>query len=495
MAEKKEEKGKDYADPSKLFKDWDKVEITNTQIFEYTELYPAPLNRMRIIYENPAIGIEALYFWCLTHFRAQGFPIVEKLNDVFSASEQSSLFGQGQARLGVTQDRVFAFLRTIHDMVNSLPQYVRELRAIAERRTLYEKSFEGGEQADEHEKTLKGLYIDLVEGGAKNPQSVIGLSQQVGFVVLPNLFFEMNQSKNESDDAFAKRIKNLKQEYNGSVVDLLQRKLTQYYMWKKSTWEELTKRRTYLLKYLRQYYSTIRLYMKWVKPYIKAVKRLGLDLDRNSRAELVKAFETSLIEIELMGKKLEGGSGTGDETVFNCLLITFQYRTKPAMTFATPDFQHRGPTHTGEAEITWRSYAWTQEEIDAFKKIKDKEDIELLKDMNETLREALTGVEDDLSVFLNQADKEVFPDKKEEEKPKKEPLFAPLVNSIKGINEIASSTIGGFKDVLGAFWPKMKKNPGADVKSRKKAIEKNVKKTAWRFYKIFKIAHRLAAWS
>ncbi|MBI4150670.1 hypothetical protein HY492_00940 [Candidatus Woesearchaeota archaeon] len=477
---------------------WDKIEIAPNQIIEYKDSYPKPLNRMRLIVEHPNLGIEPLYFWCLTHYRAQGFPIVDKVNDVFSASESSSMFGQGQQRLGLTQDRVFTFLRTIHEMVNSLPQYVRELRAIAERRSYYVDSDKQGGEGEAAEKTLKGLYVDLVEGGTKNPASVFGLSQQVGFVVLPNLFFSMRREPGESDDSFWERVKKLgdgKDGFNPSVLDVLQRKLKQYYTWKKATHEELTKRRTYLLKYLKQYYATIKLYMKWVKPYLKAAKRMGLDIDRMSRAELTKSFETALIEIEVLGKKLEAGSGDKD-SVFNCLMMTFQYRTKPAMSFVTPDYQHRGPTHTGEAELTWRSYTWTQKDIDMFKKLKDQEDYDLLKDINETLKESLSEVEEDLSTFLEQADQEVF-GAKEDKKPEdaKTTWFQPATDVFSGINGAVKDVFGGGKEIVSAFWPSLKKSPEAGVISRKQAIARSTKKTAWRFYKIFKIAHKFATWS
>ncbi len=506
MAADKKESAKEELSPTEYFEQqakdekrsaWDKVEITSNQMLEYKGLYPKPLNRMRLIVEHPNLGIEPLYFWCLTHYRTQGFPIVDKINDVFSASESSSMFGQGQQRLGLTQDRVFTFLRTIHEMVNSLPQYVRELRAIAERRTYYVDSEKSGGEGEASEKTLKGLYVDLVEGGTKNPASVFGLSQQVGFVVLPNLFFSMRKEPGEADDDFWERVKKLgdgKDGFNPSVLDVLQRKLKQYYTWKKATQEELTKRRTYLLKYLKQYYATIKLYMRWVKPYLKAAKRMGLDIDGMSRAELAKAFETSLIEIEVLGKKLESGSGEKD-SVFNCLLMTFQYRTKPAMSFVTPDYQHRGPTHTGEAELTWRSYTWTQKDIDKFKLLKDQEDYDLLKDINATLREALSEVEEDLSTFLEQADKEVFGKEEPKKEERKTTWFEPASELFKGVNGAVKDVFGGGKEIVAAFWPSFKKHPEADIISRKQAITRSTKKTAWRFYKIFKIAHKFATWS
>lgn len=493
MAEKEE------ASPKEHFKDWDKVEISKDQILEYANQYPEPENRFRVIYEVPGTGIESLYFWSLTHLRQLGYPIIDKITDLFSASESSSLFGAGQQRLGLTQDRVMQFLRLIHDMVRSIPVYVRELRAIAERVSIYEKTEEDDKEGEAAEKTLKGLYVDLVEGGAKSPASVFGLSQQVGFVVLPNLFFETRQGPDESDKDFKERVADMTDDFPQDVVTVLQRKLFQYYNWKKHSEQELKRRRSYLLRYMRQYYSTIKLYMHWVKPYLRAIKRLGLDLEKNTQTELIRAFETSLVEIEVLAQKVEkdtkdkGEKGKGP---FNCILMTFNYRTKPSMTHTTPDFQHRGPSHVGEAEITWRSYSWYAKDIEMYKKLKAEEDIDLLKNIDETLRAALEGVEDDLATFLKEADAEVFGEEAKEEtkKPKRPPLesfMSPITSIFKGAGESVKAMTGGFKDILKAFWPAAKKDGGG---KSDKAVQTAAKKSCFLHYKNFKKAHNMTTW-
>lgn len=497
MAEKEEKP----VDPRTYFKDWDEVEVTKDQLVKYTGTYPKPANRFRIIIESPNAGIEAMYFWSLSQFRGIGYPTVDKLTDLFSASEASSMFGAGQQRLGLSQDRVMQFLRVIHDMVRSIPVYVRELRAIAERLDYYEKSQKKDPNSDGSEITLKGLYVDLVEGGSKSPASVFGLAQQVGFVILPDLFFRMRRNVGEDEIDFWKRVDSLEKDFNPNVVTTLKRKLTQYYTWKKHSELELKRRRSYLLKYLRQYYSTIKLYMNWVKPYLRVVKNLQLDLDKNTRAELVKAFETSMVEVEVLGRKAEEKSKskdpkTGKTTMtYNCILLTFNYRTKPSMAVTTPDYQHRGPVHVGEAEITWRSYAWSDKDIEAYRKIREQEEFDLLKGINETLRASLEGVEDDLKKFLDEADKEASPPKKEEQKPKGLPAFEsfmePITAPIKGAHEAIGAVWGGFKDVAKAFWPETKKGGGSPAK---KDIEKSAKKMTYLFYKNFKKAHGMVAW-
>jgi hypothetical protein len=516
-------------DPKDVFKKWDSAEVTKDQFVSYAPAkdgsippqgaYPLPNNRFRVILEGPNASIEGIYFWSLTQFRQIGYPLVDKISDVFSASESSSLFGAGQQRLGLTQDRVMQFLRIIHDMVRSIPVYVRELRAIRERLGYYYNSSgkfapwedpdgikaEEGKKpanADSAEITLKGMYVDLVEGGAKSPASVFGLSQQLSFAVLPDLFFQTRKFPGESDDTFWARVGKLENDFNPSVVTTLKRKLTQYYTWKEHSQRELVQRRNYLLKYMRQYYSTIKLYMQWVKPYLRTVKRLGLDIERNSRAELIRAFETSLVEIEVLARKAEKDTDKkyGKGAPYNCILMTFQYRTKPSMSITTSDFQHRGPVHVGEAEVTWRSYAWSEEHIAAYKRLKEQEDIDLLKGINETLKFALEGVEEDLQKFLDEADKEAFgkPAPKEEKPrvPSFEGFFEPAAAVFSGAREAIGAVVGGTGDIAKSFWPGVAKGaPGSDdMKRAFDSVNKISKKLCYLHYKNFKKSYGMQSW-
>jgi hypothetical protein len=515
MAGKKEDVKPADKHPFDYFTRWDVLEVTKDQFRAFSPArdkdgtvtsagpyYPNPANGFRVILEGPNASIEGIYFWCLTQFRMIGFPVVDKINDVFTASESSSLFGAGQQRLGLTQDRVMQFLRVIHDMVRSLSVYIRELRAISERLSYYDKSKQKDGEGDSAEKTLKGIFVDLVEGGAKNPASVFGLSQQVGFVILPHLFFETrkkyssksdekerSQEQAEFDKEFWARVDKLDSANGGDfpkdVITVLKRKLLQYDTWRKHTEGELKRRRSFLLRYFRQYYSTIKLYMTWVKPYLKTINRLGMNLDRNSSAEIVRAFETSLVEIEILGRRAADDKGNE-----NCILMTFQYRTKPSMSMTTPDFQHRGPVHVGEAEVTWRSYGWNQTDIKKFKELKNQEDIDLLKNIDDTLKAALEDVEGDLKKYLEESEKEAFP-KKEEKKDvrPKQSLFEPVVAMVTGGKEVIGAVTHGFGDIGRAFFPPDEKKDD----SKDKAISL-AKKMCYLHYKNFKKSHGLATW-
>src|SRR3989344_981778 len=129
--------------------------------------WPEPIERIRLINEKFNQSIEEIYFWILDNLREEmEYSEFIKITDVFAASEHSAFFGVAQQRLGLQQDKVSQFLATIGKMVKELFQLVRELRILDERMELYDNSYEGDEPA---EISLKGYWIDLVEGGAKNP--------------------------------------------------------------------------------------------------------------------------------------------------------------------------------------------------------------------------------------------------------------------------------------------------------------------------------------
>ena len=261
--------------------------------------FPAPLKKYKLVWEVPNMSIEEAYFWVLSHLRdGWGYTNIDKTIDVFAAAENSAFFGVTQQRIGLQQDKVSQFLATIGKMVKELFQLVRELRIIEERLKYYEDSMKGDEAA---EIALKGIWIDLVEGGAKNPASVYGMAQQVQFTALPDLFFSTHPRTAAEID---KVVDTERAQFNKAVRNVLKRKLAQYLRWKEATYKELKTRFGFVLKYLKQHYEIIKMYMTWVKPYLRHIRRLTLDEEKVLTPDLISAFEGSMLEVELLAHKL-----------------------------------------------------------------------------------------------------------------------------------------------------------------------------------------------
>ena len=431
--------------------------------------FPKPLKRYRIIWEIFNMSMEESYFWILNYLRDDlAYSKIYKTEDVFAAAENSAFFGVSQQRIGLQQDKVSQFLATIGKMVKELFQLVRELRIIDERSIYYEESLKGVESA---EITLKGIWIDMVEGGAKNPSSVFGMSREVQFTSLPDLFFSTHPEKQEDVDKF---VDEQRSEFNRSVRNVLKRKLKTYLIWKERTYSELKTRRIFTLKYLRQHYDVIKMYMAWVRPYIRHIRRLTLDEERAITPDLISAFEGSMVEIELLASKLPLDQKTQKQNkyIHSCILAHFLFRTRPSMSFQQEGYQ-RGPIHVGRLEINLRSYAWTKEEIEKYLKMKDEQDMELMKSISGSVKAAMEALGGELEKYLEEAGEEMKKPEEAAEKPKP------------SIIERFKTTVLGPGKPKPPKKPKKEKLPALKIKSEKSAAKKEVNATIFYAFKIY----------
>ncbi|MFW6450196.1 MAG: hypothetical protein ACOCZ6_04015, partial [Nanoarchaeota archaeon] len=181
MAEEKEPKNiYEFIEKYKL--DKEKIEKGSDNVGNFVESetgFPKPVKSYRFVLEDINKSAEEIYHWLMDNIEeSEGFPNVEKVQDIFSATEQSSFWGNVQQRLGMQQEKVSMYLGYIGKMVKELFQIVRELRIIDERLGYYDDSYDKNSNSRESaEIVLKGIWIDQVEQGAKNPASVYGMAR------------------------------------------------------------------------------------------------------------------------------------------------------------------------------------------------------------------------------------------------------------------------------------------------------------------------------
>ncbi|MBU1202209.1 MAG: hypothetical protein KJ583_04715 [Nanoarchaeota archaeon] len=437
--------------------------------------YPDPIKRYNLVIESQNISLEEVYFWIIQQLKVdQSFPTFYKLVDSFSASEQSSMWGGAQSRLKIQQDTVSQYLATIGNMLKNLFQLVRELRIIDERFELYD-NWETSKSADV---TLKGLYIDLVEGATKNPASVYGLAQNVGFTILPDLFFNTQVFDPQKVDQVIDGMK-----YNTQLKNVLRRKLYSYIAWKIKTHKELKDRRGFQIKYLRQHWTTMNMYMEWLKPYLRNIRRMHMNEKNIESVDIVSAFETSVTEVEFMAVK---PSLTDKQPV---ILASFRYTTRPELSFQKDQYAHRGPVHVGRVELSLRGYGWSDKQIENYKEYKRQEGIKLFSDLDESVKAAMTALGGDLEKYLKEAeesDKKIKPEDKKEKKPKSWGMAEPFIAVFQGFGEIFDTLIP-----IGSLIPS--KKPKSD-KKEDKDVKEAIKVNLWLTYKNYKKAHGMITW-
>lgn len=399
--------------------------------------YPSPLKRYHLVYESFQISIEEVYFWLLDHIRyEQGWSRAYKVKDIFTATENSAFFGNSQQRLGIQQDRAQQYLASIGKMVKDLFQLVRELRILDEK---LEPRGQWG-KVKSADASLKGDYVDLVEnrGGQTNPGSVYGLANQLGYASLPDLFFNLHVYKLKDVDQEVDKLK-----YNKNVKNVLKRKLYQFINWKLKTDHELEARRKFTLKYLRQHWDVIEMYMSWVKPYLRHITRLTMNDDRLAEPELISAFEQSYVETEVVFAKPRGKE-------FEVIVYSIDFRTRPDMRYTQEGYQ-KGPLHVGKADISLRAYIWRQHHIDQYLAFRRREDLYMLGVIDKSVQAAMEALGEELEGYLAEAGEPKYKEKVDAEKAKREAMQKGKKgpNMFSGIFEPFTALGSGFADILG----------------------------------------------
>lgn len=447
-----------------------------------------PVMQQKIIVEQMTSSAEPSYFWVLNFLRhpnGLGYD-VEKTSDVFSASEMSTFFGTAEERKQKQQERVSQYLATIGSMTKSVFQMVRELRIMDERLEYYEKSYKWDEAS---EITLKNIWTNIVEGGSENVTSVFGLSRKLGFVLVPDLFFKINPKNGSA--GVDKEVNALKGEgINSRVRSVLKNKLIEFYTWKEKTYQELKWGKSFRLKALNQHYQSMRMYIKWVKPFLKNIKRLEMSQDNSP--EMVTAFETSLIQLELFARKktyelmTERGMVEREFTEkIPCIRISFKFVALPEMAFQK-EFQ-RAAVHAGRTEIIIQGFVLTEEEINDHKKSKELEDLELLKSVDASL-EALG---DELKKYLIESG-EVTPEQVGKKSEEKKTIY------VKDLVTPFSSVFQGFSELFGGLkWDSSsskKRKLSYYEREQESDAAKVVSNDVYTLYDVYKKTHGMLSW-
>lgn len=481
------------------------------EYYDYTG-YPTPVCKYALSLQSENYSIEEIYFWLVGHaMEVFSMPYIHKITDIMAASQGSSMFGDMGQRVTAMQNQASNLLATVNNMTKDLFKKVRDFRKLRERLSYYKKSeYEEDKEnrkkdtAYAAENTLKDLWITLVEGGGENPSSVYGMARKVNFVILPDLFFQAPPLK---ENEIPKYVKDL--DFNQAVKVALERKLYQFYHWKKTTKEELKFKETMMKKSIYQHYQNIRVYFNWIKPYLKNSNQLTNNDELMSAYGIISSFQTSLAEIEVLLQKPI--KKAGKEVVNTVILMHFLFQTSPELSFHAKDSYHqKGPSHVGRADVNIRAYVWTNEEIEKYKKLKTDEDIELLTAIDYSLKNNVDEFGSDLKEIINEIELEIGVKLSgTQPKPKTEKTLDELkkedAEKIKKFRKEMgapfSDVFKGFKEL---FWESIVDSRSKEQKTEdetkeeiaelKKDNEKTARNIAWNVYKNYKKSHKMTTW-
>ncbi|MFT7615828.1 MAG: hypothetical protein ACI8Y7_000654 [Candidatus Woesearchaeota archaeon] len=487
----------------------DRTEVWGTKQFTG---FPKPVKRFRIEKESEEQEVEEMYYWLVDHaVIAQQMTQSIKVVDSHAASVAASTFGDSESRLSAQQSTASNYLATMGKLLKDMFALVRELRQLDERLQYYldSNSAKSKDAQKIAESTLKDIWITLVEQGTQNPSSVYGMAQKVGFTILPDLFFQSPPFNNEQEIAdYSNSL-----EFNKAVLAALERKLNQFRIWKVNTHQELINKRSFQIRYLRQHFEVIKMYMAWIAPYLRNIKALQRSDKYDGSGDLINSFETQVSEIETLVIKPAVETGDPKKSIYGVVSFHFMYRTRPQMGFhAKESWQQKGPVHVGKTQATIRTYGWSGEQIEKYKQYREKEAFDMYADFDASVSDALEYLGEDIERYLKESEAKIpkgmfsrLDKRKEKEaeekkkkttvKPAQEGLADFIIGPFKGIAELFGPMLGS-KEFYKSFFSSQS-NPAMDLRAAEKANQKSSRGAdfvAWQCYKNYKKSHKMISW-
>lgn len=373
----------------------------------------------KLMYDSSSETLEPVYFWILDFMGTLGLDI-EKLVDSFAASPGSGHFMELRQRAASMQQQASKLMGDVNVVIKSIQNIIYDLKEFQIRL----KQYDDANSKDESKKSvgylgLKQIWMDQVDF-KKGQGSITLLVRDLNFITLRDAFMTAN-SINDAE----------KLDLNDRVKRILIAKLQEFIEWKKLSETELRKRYEIEKTYLKSQVNAVKLYSQWAKPYLVAAEQLRAKSIEETRynPSIVNVFNTLYLQLTLFAKsKIDVANEAANKNIpeefknvkmrdyYQCVLVDFTFRGIPRNVG-----QHYA--FGGRTEVTFRSYALNQDEIDFFKaKLEESEFSEALTLVQGMTEESLGQLKADIDEFLEEGNKE----KEKEEKQEVNPFMALL---------------------------------------------------------------------
>ncbi|MCX8194409.1 MAG: hypothetical protein N3G19_03590, partial [Candidatus Pacearchaeota archaeon] len=218
-----------------------------------------------------------------------------------------------------------------------------------------------------------------------------------------------------------------KLDLNERVKRILKSRLAEFLEWKERSEAELRKRFEVEKSWVKSQVSSLKLYTRWAKPYLKAAEELMMKGTAKEPA-ITKAFNTVILQLTLLGKnkinvQSEVDAGNLPKAFRNmklkrnyyaCVLVDFKFRGIPRRGAGESGYYVFG----GRADINFKAFALNEDEFNALNNESDNEDFrDALKLVENLTEETLSNMISEIEHFIG---KEKEKEKKEKKKEPKE---------------------------------------------------------------------------
>jgi len=439
-----------------------------------------------LVYDSSSETLEPVYFFIVDLMGDFGLE-TEKLIDNFTSSPGSGHFAELGQRATVMQQQGTKLLSDINAVLRSVLNIIYDMKEFRIRLSQYDDLKTKNKEAALL--ALKQVWMDKVDIQKGNSSIKAMALGQAGFQTLIDAFL------------FVKEVKDVdKIDLNERVKRILRSRILEFNQWLEQSEKELRKRYELEKTYLKSQVNSLKLYARWAKPYLKAAQQLEMK-ERGRDPALVKAFNTIILELTLLGKKKihvaeEALSGNLPKEFerperlrlrdyYACTLVSFRFRGIPQRTAQQPHY-----VFGGRAEISFKSYVLNEDEIKKLEESLDESDLyDALQLIEGATGESLEQLQEEINFFLEEKDQK---EKKEKE------------------TKIERDTSNPFMALLGKYEEKPAKEKEPEEKPEKVIIlpesyaEKNhirplaaetAKDLAFKFFDIYKKAHNMPSYT
>jgi ribosome-associated translation inhibitor RaiA len=376
-----------------------------------------PIEKHKISYEAQGSALEPIYFYLLDEINARYGKSI-KLIDNFIASPGSSHFAEMGTRSTRMQEESMKMLGNVNQVLRSVLNIIYDLKEFKLRLSEYERVHSKDKNVSKAAKlSLKQIWLDTVDMKRGNTAiKALALGQQSQFVTLIDAFMITE------DESLM--VNGEEMDLNDRVKNIIKQRIPEFNAWIKESERELKKRFEIEKQYLKSQVNSVKLYARWIKPYLKASR--ALEQNASSSAALVTSFNTALFELSLLGLKkydpdedLAAGdlpsavTNSNERNYQQAIVIDFKFRTIPERSGQQYSF-------SGGVQLTFTSYCLTDEEVSRLQEELDKDDVDDVLSLIEGVSEnSLEELKLDIEELTGESEE------KESEEPKEKKKIVP----------------------------------------------------------------------
>ena len=431
-----------------------------------------------IRYTSSIEQMEPLYFWVLDFMSDRLGLEVEKLYDNFTSSPGSGHFGEFQQRASIMQQQGTKLLADINTVLRSVMNIIYDLKEFKIRLSHY-GGLKSSDKAtrDASRLALKQIWMDRVDM-QKGAGSINAMTTgQLGFQTLRDAFLAVE------DESL--KLKGKEIDLNDKVKRILKPRIYEFNMWVRESESELKKRYELERNYLKSQVNSLKIYSRWVKPYLRTSAQLE-QKEQGRNAALVKSFNTIYLELTLLAKKAveplkEYGMDKKRKIkrkYYKCVLVDFIFRGIPQKFAQRGDYVFGGKTN-----ISFKAYALNEDEINKLQKELEKSDVnELFQLIEGATEESLKKMQEEIDYFLDEKEDE-------EEKEKKKDTSNPFLAMFGVYNKKEENKKTEKKDVD----DKIKPDDWFEANQMRKYAAEQAIRSSYKVFEVYKKIHGMAS--